>query len=55
MDYYGPIIKIKQTLRKKEKSDFQNHIIIFKYPVFNQKKAQDIQRHRNVWPFKGTK
>ena len=37
-DYYSPIIKIKKTLEKEGKSDFQNHIRIFKCPIFNKNK-----------------
>ena len=36
MDYYSPIIKMKKTLGKEVKSDFQNHIRIFKCPIFNK-------------------
>lgn len=38
MDYYNPIIKIEKTLGKEGKSDFQNHIQIFKCPIFNKNK-----------------
>ena len=36
MDYYSPIIKIKKALGKEGKSDFQNHIGMFKCPIFNK-------------------
>ena len=48
MDYYSPIIKLKKVLGKEGKSDFQNHIRMFKCPIFNknnQNTFKDVGMH----------